>query len=192
MRFGVREFIFMLLLMSMPVATYFLVFQPRNLQIAEARNEIFHKQSKLSQLEEKTKSMIDLGQEIERLSEAIQAFEQKLPAQREVEVILKEVWELAATNNLTPKSVRTDKILKAAQYAELPIKMVFIGDFDGFYSFLLQLEKLPRITRTPTMKLKKLNKEGEGIMQADLVLSIFFEGDEHTTKKTPLSKDRPL
>ena len=181
MRFGVREFIFMLLLLAMPVAAYFFVFEPRNTQIAEARNEIALKQAKLAQLEEKTKSMVDLGKEIEKLSKAIQAFEQKLPAQREVEVILKEVWELAAAHNLTPKSVRTDKILKAAHYAELPIKMVIVGDFDGFYEFLLSLENLPRITRLPLMKLKKKG-ENEGYMHADLVLSIFFEGTDRMTR----------
>ena len=179
MRFGLRELVFILLLLAMPVAANFFVFQPRNSQIAEARAEILEKQTKLRDLEAKTKSMVDLGAEIDRLSEAIVEFEEKLPAQREVEVILKEVWELAATHQLTPKSVRTDKILKTDHYGELPIKLEIIGLFDGFYSFLIDLEKLSRITRMPTMKLKTLLREGEGFMQADVVLSIFFEGDGH-------------
>ena len=178
MRFGVRELVFVLLLLGMPVAAYFFVFQPRNQQIAEARTEIAQKQTKLQQLEAATAAMSDLGEEIEKLSEAIELFEQKLPSQREEQVILKEVWELAARHQLKPKSVRTDKTVETSQYAELPIKMVILGDFDGFYSFLLELEKLQRITRTPTMTLKKLRGNEEGLMQADIVLSIFFEGDQ--------------
>ncbi len=38
-----------------------------------------------------------------------------------------------------------------------------------------ELEKLPRITRMPEMKLKK-QSDDSGVMQADMVLSIFFEG----------------
>jgi type IV pilus assembly protein PilO len=177
MKFGPREAVFVLLLLAMPVAAYFFVFQPRSAQIAEARAEITSKQTKLKELEAATKSIEDLGAEIDRLREAIALVEQKLPAQRDVEIVLRDVWRLAAENNLTPKSVRTDKIVAAANYAELPIKMKIIGDFAGFYTFLQELEKLPRITRTPDMTLKK--KDGDdGVMQADMVLSIFFEGDK--------------
>lgn len=175
MQFGLREAAFVLLLLAMPVAAYFFVFEPRATQISEAREEITSKQAKLKELEAATKSIEDLGDEIDKLRKAIDLFEKKLPAQRDVEIVLRDVWRLAAENNLTPKSVRTDKIIATSQYAELPIKMTIIGNFSGFYTFLQELEKLPRITRTPSMKLKKLDND-EGAMQVDMVLSIFFEG----------------
>lgn len=175
MRFGLRELIFVLLLISTVIGAYFMLYAPRREQLSEAMAEVNEKLAKLDQLEEAARRISDLGDEIDRLTEAIAAFEEKLPAQREVEVILKQVWELAAKEGLTPKSVHADKKLDTAQYSELPLKMVFVGNFDGFYSFLLELEKLPRITQLSKMKLKKLNDQ-EGQMQADIVLSIFFEG----------------
>ncbi len=178
MRFGLREALFVLLLLGMPAAAYFFVFQPRNEQIAEARKEVAQKQAKLTELEKATKSIDDLGAEIDELKEAISFVEQQLPAQREVDVILREVWELAAKHKLRPESVRPDKIVPQSHYTELPIKLVIVGDFDGFYEFLLALEDLPRITRLPQMKLQKLQGKDvdDGAMKADLVLSIFFEG----------------
>ncbi len=178
MRFGLRESLFMLLLLAMPVAAYFFVFAPRNVQIAEAREEIRQKEVKLQQLEAATRSIEDLGQEIDKLSQTIEVFEAKLPAQREVEVILQQVWEMATRHKLVPKSVRTDKPVTASRYSELPIKMVIVGDFDGFYSFLLDLERLPRITRCPKMQLKKMGVNEDGQMQADVILSIFFDSEE--------------
>ncbi len=175
MRFGVREFIFVTLLLAMPIAAYFFVFRPRNIQIAEARAEISDKQAKLERLRAATKNIADLGQEIDKLAETIELFEQKLPAEREVEVILKQVWELAAAHRLTPKSVRTDKPVTAAHFAELPIMMTINGNFDGFYSFMLDLEKLRRITRMPQMKIEKVTKDQEGQMEARVVLSIYFD-----------------
>ena len=174
MNFGLRQLIFMLLLLGMPVAAYFSVFAPRNQQIAEARLEIQRKQAKLRQLETATRSIEDLGEEIDKLSDAIDLFEQKLPAEREVEVMLRRVWELAARHRLTPKSIRTDKPVISAQHAELPIKMMIVGDFDGFYSFLIELEQLRRVTRVPQMNLSKLKGE-QGQMQAQILLSIFYE-----------------
>lgn len=180
MRFGLREFLFVLLLLAMPVAAYFFVFQPRNAQIADARSEVQQKQAKLKQLETATQDINDLGNQIDKLENAIALIEQKLPAHQEVDVVLSEVWKLASIHNLTPKSVRTDKIQSKRQYSALPIKMKIIGDFDGFYEFLLELEKMPRITRLPTMKLQKKG-DAEGHMHAEVVLTIFFEGSDQSS-----------
>jgi type IV pilus assembly protein PilO len=177
MRFGIRETIFLLLLLAMPVAGYFFVFEPRNAQIAEARDDVRQKQTRLHQLEAQTREVSNLGQQIDKLKDAITLFEHKLPAQREVDVILKQVWELAAKHQLTPKSIRTDKPVAAASYSELPIHIVIAGNFEGYYEFLRDLEKLRRITRMPQMHLKKV-AGSEGWMEADLVLSIFFDTDD--------------
>ena len=175
MHLGLREMIFFALLLAFPLGAYFSVFRPHNERIAEARQEIQYKQARLSDLEAATENITSLGEEIDRLAEAIDLFEQRLPAQREVEVILRQVWELASQHGLTPESVRTDRIVPAAEHAELPIRMVIVGDFDGFYSFLLDVEKLPRITRLPKMELRSETNKGDGAMRADIILSIFFD-----------------
>lgn len=187
MRMGIREITFILLLLAMPVAAYFFVFEPRNQQITQARQEIALKQQKLAQLEAATMKIDDLGAEIEKLSQAITVFEQKLPAERETEVILKEVWELAARHHLVPRSVRTDKTIDGQLYSTLPIQMSIVGNFDGFYSFLLDLEKLPRLTQIPRLNLKKINTE-EGHMQADIVLYIFFESKSDSGSQSNSSR----
>lgn len=174
MKIGTREFLFLLLLAALPLAAWKFVFEPRNAQIHLAREQIAIKRAKLDQLKQATEQINDLGAEIERLSHAVVHFERKLPEQREVEVILKEVWQLASRHGLTPRSIRTDEPVKNAHYAELPLRMTIDGDFDGLYSFLLDLEKLQRITRLPHAQIEKVSKE-EGRITAELVLSIFYE-----------------
>jgi type IV pilus assembly protein PilO len=174
----VREAIFLLVLLAMPVAAYLFVFEPRAARRTQVTQEIMQKEAKLAQLEAATHNIADLGGEIDRLSGAIDLFEQKLPAEREVEVVLKEVWELAARQKLTPKSIRTDKPVVTNKYAELPIKITIVGDFDGLYSFMLELNKLRRITRMPKMSITKAKADTEGQVQADVILSIFFEAQE--------------
>ncbi len=180
MKMGLREILFILLLLAVPVGAYLFVFEPRNKQVEEVREEIKRKQAKLEELEQATKKIPDLGQEIDRLTDAIDIIEQKLPDERKVDEVLKQVWEMAAKQRLTPKSVRTDKPLPNNQYSELPIQMEIVGDFDGFYSFLLELEKLPRITQLPKMRLTKVADKdlAQGQMRAEVVLSVFFETDD--------------
>ena len=175
MRFGLREAMFILVLLAMPTAAWWFVFRPANEQIAQARQEIEAKSQKLGRLEEATRRIEDLGREIEKLTDAIEMFEAKLPAEKEVEVVLKEVWQLASRHGLKPRSVRTDKPIQAARYSELPLEMVIVGDFDGYYSFLLDLERLSRITRIPRMDLTKFRQGEDGQMEATFTLSIFFE-----------------
>lgn len=183
MRFGLREFVFVALLVAMPVLVYLWPLQTMDDKIVEIRTEVSGWQSKLHQLESALKKDADLGGEIDKLTKAIDLFEQKLPSQREEQVILKEVWELAAKNQLKPQRVQTDKQVVTATYAELPIRMTISGDFDGFYNFILALEKLPRITRTPKMKLTK-TQTSEGHMSAEMVMSIFFDSDQGSKIKS--------
>lgn len=180
MRFGIREVIFILLLAAVPVGAFLFVFEPRQEQIDRVREEVRSKRAKLTELENATRRMPDLGREIERLKGAIEQIEIKLPDERKFDEVLKQVWELAAQQRLTPKSIRTEKPVSAAQYSELPIAMEIIGDFDSFYSFMLELEKMPRITRMRQLKLsKKANKdEAPGQVQAKFVLSVFFESTD--------------
>lgn len=178
MRLGMRELIFVLVLIGMPAAAYFFVFQPKNLLQQQARQEIQNKKAKLQSLDQATQKFVDLDNEIERLKTAIELIEQKLPAGKETYVVVNRISELAMANDLTVNSIKPDKVVSAAQYAELPIRLEIEGDFDGFYVFLQEVERLPRITQLPVMELKKLKEnEQEGRMSAEITLSIFFEGD---------------
>ncbi len=178
MRFGFRELVFFIVLLGMPIAAYFFVFEPANAQIEQLRKENLEKQTKLDQLKV-TQHIKDLGQEITKLSEAIDVFQTKLPNEKDVEVILKQVWQLAVSKQLISRSVRTEKPIKTANYIELPIKMELFGNFDGFYAFLLDLEKISRITRIHNMKMSKM-KDHDGNMKAAFTLSVFFEPHKTT------------
>jgi len=86
---------------------------------------------------------------------------------------------MAQRNSLQTKTVRTLKAVRDSAYSEQPIQMTFIGSFDGFYQFMLDLEKLPRITKVTQMSLKKINDRDDQ-MEASITLSIFFEPDAGT------------
>jgi type IV pilus assembly protein PilO len=183
MKFGLRELIFFLVLLAVPVASFMYVFKPRNEDIKHAREEVEVKQANLDKLAAVQEKIDDLGLEIERGQEAIELIEDKLPTLKEVDVILAEVEKLAQANRLNIKSVKSKKAVPAADYMEQPLSMKLTGRFDGFYEFMLQLENLPRITRIHQMKLSRSNKGigpnrqdvPPGAMTAEFTLSIYFQ-----------------
>lgn len=182
MRFGIREAIFLIVLLAVPAVSLFYVFQPRNEEIRQALDEINVKQARLDRLEAVTRNIDDIGLAIEQGRESVDMVEAKLPSERDVEGILDEVWHITHRNRLTVKSVKTNKPAPAAGYRELPLDIVVEGEFDGFYQFLLELENLPRITRVHALHLERAGRTAQAdtaphAMKAEFTLSIYFEPD---------------
>jgi type IV pilus assembly protein PilO len=80
MRFGMREILFLLLLVAIPVGAWWFVFHPRNLQIAQAKEQIQEKRLKLQALNRATATIDNLKNDIEEYNKAITFFHSKLPA----------------------------------------------------------------------------------------------------------------
>ncbi len=180
MRFGIRELLYLLVLIGVMVGAYFIVLKPMDQEIDNYRTDTAQKKATLAELTVATSKYPDFDAEIQRLRSARDAFERKLPNAREVEVILREIWEIARSENLKPKSIVPDRSIDAAEYNELPIKVEIVGDFDGYYSFIKRIEELPRITKMPKIKIIKVNNKGGGDVRTELRLSIFFRSDDNS------------
>jgi type IV pilus assembly protein PilO len=177
MKLGIRETIFIAVLIGVLGCAYFAIFQKANAHRLATEADTQAKRQKLAELQSATTGISDLNRKIDELQRAIDFFQSKLPQQREVETILNEVTQLSAANGLRSKTFKTLNGEVTPNYAELPIDLKLSGDFTGFYSFLLQVEKLPRLTRVTHMKLEKIN-EHDGQMTASVTLSIFYEPDQ--------------
>ena len=173
MKFGVRELMFVCVLLGIGGWTWN-AYQKRDQERKDLNADTAKIRTELVSLKTATAGIEDLGRKIDDLQKAIDFFESKLPQEQEMDKILTEVSQMADANALTTRTVKTLKSEKTANYREQPIQMSISGDFNGFYSFLLQLEKLARITRVTQMNLQKID-EHDGQMQAQMTLSIFFE-----------------
>lgn len=174
MNIGLRELLFLIVLIAMPVSSYWFVFRPQNADIDAARKEIEHKEDILEKLARATARNDDLLRLNEEIAAGIATVESKLPDNKEVEVILEQVATLAKESRLALPKVRSATPIPSAKYMEQPLEMVITGDFDNFYRFLLRVEELDRITRMPEMKIRKLD-DVDGAIEAAFTLSIYFE-----------------
>jgi len=175
-KFGNRELFFTVVMLGLLAGSYFLGFAKQNERRLAKQADIDNRRRSLTELQEATAGVRDVEKKIDELQRATSVFESKLPQAKEIETILKEVWQLAESHNLTTKTVRTLESHRLNGYSEQPIEMSLNGDFNGFYEFLLHLEKLPRLNRVTHMYLTKIN-EHDGEMQAQMTFSIFFAPD---------------
>jgi len=180
MNASIRQGLFFLVLIAVPITAYFVVFKPRNQEIMRAREEIAHKQARLDQLREQTAQSDTLADANEKVRESIEAIEARLPSDKEMDDVLRQVSQIAERSGLKLLIFRKgDRALPAGLAMEQPIRVELTGDFDGFYSFLLDLEQMPRITRIPDMELSR-SRENDGEMMAKFTLSIYYQD-----KQTP-------
>jgi Tfp pilus assembly protein PilO len=159
---------------ALAVAVALLVILPHSRSIGADRQVIAERSAKLTRLQEVTRRITNLQEEVHRLESALRFFDSRLPAETEIDVILREVWVIAESKALTPRSIRTKKPEQGARCNAQPITMTFEGPFQGFYEFLLGLECLPRITKVREMAIQKCPTQ-EGSILVDMTVDIFYE-----------------
>jgi len=177
MKFGTKELLLIVLLMAIPVGAYFWVFKPADENMKAQQKALAAKVQKLENLKKALKNIKDLDAEVKQLSEAVAFFESKLPARHEIHKVLEQVTKIADQHQLETRLFKTLPTKPFANYNEQPIQMEIYGDFDAYYQFLLDVEKLQRITKIHKMELKKDDKN-EGAMSAKFTMSIFFDSKD--------------
>lgn len=174
MSIATKQVIFIATLLAVPVAGYFVVFQPQNDRIAAAKREIDHKTGLLAKLREATALTDDLGRENAEIATAIKALEARLPTDEGIDEVLRDVHRSAEQSGMRlPKFRRLERNVGGGIAQEQLIELSLVGSFDAMYRFLLKLEQLPRITRVMDMKLVR-EEEPDGTVEAVATISVFY------------------
>ncbi len=169
-----RKVVFFILLIGLGYVAYQYMIKPANRHLAEQQGRVQMKLTKLAELEKATALAKNLNKQLEQLENAIAFFESKLPPTSEIDKVLQDITVIGEKHGLKSKRVLTLKSKDSNGYIEQPLKMELEGDFDSFYSFLLELEKLPRIMKIRELKLDRTTKL-DGKVAANFIVSIFFQ-----------------
>jgi len=174
MRSALRQAVFFVLLLGVACVAYQYMIRPANRHLTEAKRRVQSKLARLTEFEKATAAAEDLSKQLEQLQEAIEFFESQLPPTSEIDKVLRDVTVIGEKQGVNRKRILRLKRKDNSGYVEQPLKMDLEGDFKSFYSFLLELEKLPRIMKIRELTLKKQTKD-EGQIEANFIVSIFFQ-----------------
>lgn len=169
------------------VAIIALVIVPQLLGYLNLRSEIYSTQSR-------SNSLLVKAQELQQINEAdtqqkLKTVLSVLPADPEVIQAMNTLQGLIANQSASGHPL----ILKDASYIapgpgskEFKIKITISGQLDSIRSFLIGLQKSPRLVQVQNIK-AHFQSDGSGI-ETDIPLSIFFE----PTSSTPFSVDQEV
>jgi type IV pilus assembly protein PilO len=170
---GIRHLIFFALIIAMAYISWAYMIKPANAALTQEKATTEQKRSKLAELERAKTMASDLSEQLDKVEDAIKVFESKLPPKSQIHTVLEKVTLIAQKNGLTPKTISAMKPTVKNGYIEQPLKMELDGDFNSYYTFLLELEREDRITKIRELSLKK-KTQYEGQTEAIFVMSIFF------------------
>ena len=176
MNSNVRKIIFFVLILAMTYSSYVFMIKPANKGLVLQKQKLGQKISKLRELETAPTVLQDINAQLARLEGSINILESKLPTRKDIHTVLEDITVIAQDNGLVANSIRTLKQKSNNGYIEQPIHMDVAGEFKSYYSFLLSLEKLERITKISKMEISS-ERDAEGIATVSFVLSIFFQRD---------------
>jgi Tfp pilus assembly protein PilO len=171
---GLRKAVFFVLLLGVAYAAYQYMIKPANRHLAEQKARLQTKLANLAEFEKATVAAKDLSYQLEQLREAIEFFESKLPPTIEIDKVLQDITVIGEKQGIKCKTIRRLEKKDNSGYIEQLLEMKLEGDFNSFYSFLLELEKLPRIMKIRKLELEKQAKS-EGQITVGFIVSIFFQ-----------------
>lgn len=174
MNLGARTACVLMVVVGLPLASYFLVFKPTNAKLAKDRAECEQKEKYLLKLSEIGERDADLARANEEIKRSVALIEQRLPSGKEIDALVRRVSDLAISAGLEPPAIKSSKPVPSGIYMEQPLEMEVSGSFVGFFTFLAQLEKLPRITRIHDLKITGQLKDTTEL-KAEFTLSIYFQ-----------------
>src|ERR1051325_1103262 len=123
MKLGIRELIFVLLMIGLGACSYLFVFKPAAEKRMAQEADMAAKRKALTDLRQSTADISNLEKKITELQQAIRFFESKLPQEREIDKILQEVWQMADANALQTRTIKTLKSERSAGDSEQPIQI---------------------------------------------------------------------
>jgi len=168
------------LLVGVTYLAYEYMIKPANRHLTEQKVRVQKKLDKLEEFKKATAAAENLTRQMEQLTEAISFFESKLPPKSEIHKVLENLTVIAQREGLEPKTIRTLEIRDNSGYIEQPMKMQLVGNYESFYSFLLEMENLPRIMKVRELELDK-QKQSDGEVSANFIVSVFFQHESDST-----------
>jgi Tfp pilus assembly protein PilO len=161
-------------------AGYLLVVRPIDCKCESTKLDIESKQAALAHLQRYMIRTGDDSGKVELISRALDNFQLKLTQAGEADKVLENISRLAQANSLLTRTIKVSAVEKRGQFGEQEMNVSLVGNFSGFYQFLLQLEDSKRVLRITKLHLSRLTGH-EGQVQAEMTLGIFFEPDHSTS-----------
>lgn len=179
MKINIRELLFFALLFCLPLATYLLVFKPREKAADSLRADIKAKHEISSDFSKyRVLAVNNLEEDLASLMSLKDKAVTRLPLSEDAGQVVDELSRIAQANKLKINKMQSlavsdkEKLqISAANYGFQRFDVELEGNYMGFYAFLAEMEKQPRIIHIRNLDIQRIdenNRQGDIKVRMDL------------------------
>ena len=163
---------------------YFLVLSPKLAEVDGLKGRSLALQSEVRQSRVIAQSLARFRQEALRLRERMEAAKARLPGEKEIPTLYRQVSDLAFQAGLTVSLFQPKEPLPRDVYSEVPITISAEAGFHQLGNFFERLSRLPRIVTLQDFKLQGIERP-TGTTKADLTLATYIFRPEGAPPPAP-------
>ena len=161
-----------ILLVVLVAGGYFLLLSPKMVEVDGLRQQRAAKETEMLQSRALAASLARFKQEAEALRARLERAKERLPSEREIPGLYRQVSDLAhqaglAVSLFQPKEPATKDV-----YQEVPISVSAEAGYHQLGAFLDRVARLPRIVNLTDMKITGISRP-TGTIRADLTLATY-------------------
>jgi len=161
------------LLLIILAGGYFLLVQPRMAQLDTARAELAKVEAELSLNRALAANLSRFRTEAAQLRARLQAAQERLPNEKEMPGLYRQLTNLAQQTGLTVVLFQPREMKQEDVYAEVPITLSAETGYHQLGAFFERMSRLPRLVSMKEMKLQG-NEKGASSIRADVILATYL------------------
>ena len=148
------------------------LFRPARQELSKTREQIDDVNLQLAKNDDAARDLPAIEREVQRLRDQITR-SRRLPRQQELPQFIRDITQLSQSNRLEQFRYEPESQRRQQLCAELPVTLMFEGNFSDVAAFLRQAEEMPRLTRTRKVQIR--TKDGSpGSVIAQVSMDIYF------------------
>jgi type IV pilus assembly protein PilO len=174
----------LLLLAVIGAGGYFLVLSPKLADVGALRVKNATLQSEVSQSRAIAQNLAGFRQEAARLRERLEAAKERLPSEKEIPTLYRQISDLAFQAGLVVSLFQPKEPLPRDIYLEVPISVSGQAGFHQVGNFFERLSRLARIVTLTDIKLQGTERP-TATVKADLTLATYLFRPEGAPPPAP-------
>lgn len=168
-----QKIIFGVILLAILVGGgYFLLLSPKMAEVSGLKQQRAAKQVDLLQSKAVAASLARFKQEAQALRAKLEAAKERLPSEKEIPALYRQVSDLAFQSGLSVSLFQPKDLATRDIYQEVPVSISAEAGYHQLGSFFDRLSQLPRIVNLTGLKLSGIARP-TGTVRADLILATY-------------------
>jgi type IV pilus assembly protein PilO len=172
---------------------FVLYFKPQQAELQRIKAERLKVEGEVTQLQEKKKELDKIESELQTLNQTLKELEVIIPKQKEIDVILRRIQQLAYDSRLDIIRFAPRGEINMEFYSEWPIPIEIRGSYHNLAMFFDRLSKFARLFNIENFTIKAVPNQTEDVTISSNFTAktyIFLEESAVSQKPAPKPKRR--